>query len=57
MPSEKEEYGKGYGKRGMGFWILVYVVIAVVVYGAYYLIKVKKSGGSYTSPSSAGISY
>jgi len=54
MASEKEEYGKGYGKKGIGFWIIVYVVIAIVVYGGYYLIKVKKSGGYSAQSSNSG---
>ena len=49
MPSGKEEYGKGYGKRGIGFWILVYVVVAIVVYGAYYLYRVRGSSQKASS--------
>lgn len=35
----------GYGQKG-GWkkWLLIYVVIAIVVYGGYYLFK--QSGGS-----------
>jgi len=29
---------KGYGKRPLWQWVLLYVVVAIVVYGAVYLI-------------------
>jgi hypothetical protein len=52
MEPEKQEKqtpqksGKGYGKRPAWQWILIYVVIAVIVYGLIYLIFIHKSGSS-----------
>jgi len=35
---------KGYGKHSKTYWILVYVVAAVIVYGLIYLIFIHKGG-------------
>ncbi|HSX23604.1 MAG TPA: hypothetical protein VLE74_00690 [Candidatus Saccharimonadales bacterium] len=35
---------KGYGKRPMWQWILLYVIIAAVVYGLIYVLVIHKSG-------------
>jgi hypothetical protein len=44
-PSEKP--GKGYGKRPMWQWVVIYLVVAVVVYGLIYYIFIRNgSGGS-----------
>lgn len=37
---------KGYGKRSVWFWVLVYVVIAIVVYGLVYLLFLRDGGGT-----------
>lgn len=37
---------KGYGKRPMWQWILIYVVAAIIVYGLIYLLFFHKSGGT-----------
>jgi flagellar basal body-associated protein FliL len=37
---------KGYGKRPVWQWILIYVVIAIVVYGIIYLLFIHKSGST-----------
>jgi len=36
---------KGYGKRPVWQWVLIYVVVAIVVYGLIYLLFIHKSGG------------
>ncbi len=36
--------GKGYGKRPMWQWVVIYLVVAVVVYGLIYLVFIHKSG-------------
>ncbi len=36
---------KGYGKRPLWQWILLYVIIAAVVYGAVYYFVFAKKGG------------
>jgi len=47
QPAEKpEKSSKGYGKRPMWQWVLIYVVVAVVVYGLIYFLFIHKSGGS-----------
>lgn len=49
----------GYGKRPLWQWIIIYAVIAVVVYGVvYYFIIAKKSigtGGATTAPNTQTI--
>lgn len=50
-PEEKQKPQKGYGKRPMWQWILLYVVVAIIVYGLVYFIFIHKTG---TSGSSTG---
>ncbi len=38
---------KGYGKRPVWQWVVIYLVIAVVVYGLIYLLFIRSSGGGY----------
>jgi hypothetical protein len=38
--------GKGYGKRPLWQWVLLYIVAAIVVYGLIYLLFFQKSGVS-----------
>ncbi|HSX43718.1 MAG TPA: hypothetical protein VLE69_00245 [Candidatus Saccharimonadales bacterium] len=44
----------GYGKRPMWQWVLLYVVVAIVVYGLIYFLFIHKSG---SSGSSGGLNY
>jgi flagellar basal body-associated protein FliL len=47
---ETAQEKKGYGKRPMWQWIVLYLVIAAVLYGAfYYFVLAKKGGNSYNS--------
>ncbi|HVA10804.1 MAG TPA: hypothetical protein VNG32_01400 [Candidatus Dormibacteraeota bacterium] len=39
---------KGYGKRPMWQWVLLYVVVAIIVYGLIYFIFIHKSGSTST---------
>lgn len=43
---------KGYGKRPTWQWVLIYVVVAVVVYGLiyYFFIKDGNSNGGGSGP-------
>jgi len=44
---------KGYGKKPLWFWVLVYVVIGgIVYYGIYYLMSGKSGGNMYKAPGS-----
>lgn len=36
---------KGYGNHSKMYWVLVYLAIAVIVYGLIYLLFIHKSGG------------
>jgi hypothetical protein len=36
---------KGYGKHSVKFWVVVYVIAAIVVYGLIYLIFIHKGNG------------
>ena len=43
---EEENKTSAYGKRPLWQWIIVYVVVAIVIYGlVYYFILAKKGGG------------
>ena len=42
---------KGYGKRPLWHWIIVYIVIAIIIYGLIYLIFFHNNGNSSNSSS------
>ena len=42
----KPKSGYGYGKKSILFWVLVYLVIGAVVYGAIYLWLTSSSGSN-----------
>ena len=44
--SAPEKPSKGYGKRPLWQWVVIYVIVAIVVYGLIYLIFFHKNGGS-----------
>lgn len=37
---------KGYGKRPVWQWILIYVVIAIIVYGLIYFFFIRDTGSA-----------
>lgn len=37
---------KGYGKRPMWQWVVIYLIVAVIVYGLIYLLFIHKGGSS-----------
>jgi hypothetical protein len=43
--SQSPQKSNGYGKRPVWQWVLIYLVVAVVVYGLIYLLFIHKSGG------------
>lgn len=45
-PSNQEP-PKGYGKRSVWQWVLLYIIVAIVLYGLAYLIFFHKSGTTY----------
>lgn len=47
----------GYGKRPMWQWILIYVVIGAIVYGAIYYFVLAKKGSSNSYSSTSAPSY
>jgi hypothetical protein len=42
-PKQKSE--KGYGKRPAWQWVLIYLVVATIVYGLIYYIFIRNGGG------------
>lgn len=46
QPPEKPT--KGYGKRSVWQWVLIYLVIAIIVYGLIYLLFIHDGSGSGT---------
>lgn len=49
-----EKSSKSYGKHSKKFWVLVYVIAAIVIYGLIYLLFIHKSG---SAGSGGGFSY
>ncbi len=43
-----EEKSQGYGKRPMWQWIVLYVIIAIFIYGLIYYFVFAKKGSSYS---------
>jgi len=43
-PSPDNKPTKGYGKRSLRQWIIIYVILAVIVYALVYFIFIHKSG-------------
>ncbi len=48
---EETSENKGYGKKPFWMWIIIYLIAAVVLYGAFYYLFLGKKGG-YNSTSS-----
>lgn len=46
-PQSPQKPSKGYGKRPVWQWVVIYLIVAVVVYGLIYYLFVNKSGSSY----------
>src|SRR5258706_8403802 len=46
---EESATNTGYGKRPMWQWILLYVLVALVLYGGFYYFFLAKKGG-YNAP-------
>jgi hypothetical protein len=47
QPQQPQKNPKGYGKRPLWQWVLLYIVIGVVIYGLiYYFFFMPKGGGS-----------
>jgi hypothetical protein len=49
--SQSNKPTKRYGKRPLWQWILLYVIIAIIVYGLIYYLFIYKSGGSGSTTS------
>lgn len=45
QPPEKPAK-KGYGKRPMWQWVVIYLIVAIIVYGLIYLLFIHKSGST-----------
>lgn len=46
-PAQQQLYGKGYGKRPLWQWIVMYVVVGgIIYYGIYYFAIAKKGGNT-----------
>jgi hypothetical protein len=49
---EEEKKQDGYGKRPLWQWVLLYIVIGVVIYGAVYYFVLGKNSKGYSTSSS-----
>ena len=43
--NNSQKPNKSYGKRPVWQWVLIYAVIAVVVYGLIYILFIRSSNG------------
>ncbi|HYM65134.1 MAG TPA: CHRD domain-containing protein [Candidatus Sulfotelmatobacter sp.] len=50
---ETSEQKSAYGKRPMWQWVVLYLVIAAVLYGAFYYLFLAKKGGYTNNPSTS----
>ncbi|MEO8581382.1 MAG: hypothetical protein ABI425_02245 [Patescibacteria group bacterium] len=46
-------YSKGYGKRPLWQWVLIYVIIGSIIYGLIYFAIFAKKGYNYNYNSSS----
>jgi len=47
QPESSQPPSKGYGKRPVWQWVVIYVIVAAVVYGVIYYFMKNKGGSSY----------
>lgn len=46
MDNENQPAPKpGYGKRPVWQWVVIYLIVAAIVYGLIYLLFIRDSGG------------
>ncbi len=45
-PEQQQKPSKGYGKRPVWQWVVIYLIVAVIVYGLIYLLFLHKSGST-----------
>jgi flagellar basal body-associated protein FliL len=45
-PQTDKKPAKGYGKRSRKQWIIIYVIVAIIVYAIIYFAFIRKSGGT-----------
>jgi hypothetical protein len=45
-PGTSQKPTKGYGKRPAWQWVVLYIIVAVVVYGLIYLLFIHKGSSS-----------
>ncbi|HVV25544.1 MAG TPA: hypothetical protein VHC21_00730 [Candidatus Saccharimonadales bacterium] len=45
---------KAYGKRPVWQWVVIYVVVAIVVYGLIYLLFIHKGGSGSSAGGASG---
>lgn len=58
MDEQPQTESKGYGKRPLWQWIVLYGIIAIVVYGLiYYFVFAKKGGYNYGSSNNSQQQY
>lgn len=46
MEPQENKPAKSYGKRPMWQWAVIYLIVAIVVYGIIYLVFIRKSGST-----------
>lgn len=46
-PQQPQKSSGGYGKKSIWFWVAIYVVAALIIYGLIYYFFFYKSGTSY----------
>jgi hypothetical protein len=44
QPQPSKQPTKGYGKRPVWQWVLLYVILAIIFYGLFYLAFIHKAG-------------
>ncbi len=44
-PKTPQKQSKGYGKRPAWQWVVIYVVLAIIVYGLIYYVFIHKNNG------------
>jgi hypothetical protein len=45
-PQKDSSPTKGYGKRSVWQWVVIYLIVAIVLYGLIYYFFIRDTGGS-----------
>ncbi len=55
--AKKDEKAEGYAKGSITKWVIIYIILGLLIYGAIYYFTAAKGGSTYTSTTTSNQSY